>query len=336
MMGTKAFAHNSSHQTFLANAQIALKFALQQLNIHVGDKILLPDFICDVVAEVIMQSGGVPVYYPLEDNLSPNWPALELAVKNSKCCVLFMVHYFGQPQDIKRFQLFCTQNNLLLLEDNAHGYGGFFLGEPLGLFGDVGISSPRKLLGTLSGGILHGASEHSLEVIKKLKPQPLFRLVTPLKMVLQRMPRARIFIRQLISRVDQLKLFPSNLVLRVTDNYRIDIYSRWRITTADWRLVGIRRRSAWVNWERFFSSRGLQVVFPTMYAESCPWALPFYAGNLAERDFWLEWGLRNGVLIFSWPTLPSDVKIKNGNAVERWERMLCIDLSQDIPQRFNL
>jgi hypothetical protein len=320
-MATNAFAHYASHQTFLANARIALKLALQQ-------------FICDVVVAVILESGAIPVYYPLENDLTPNWSALEFIAKNSSCRILFMVHYFGQPQDIKRFRLFCTQNNLLLLEDNAHGFGGLFGGEPLGLFGDIGISSPRKLLGTPSGGILHGANECTLEVIGKLKPHPLFRLAPLLKIALQTMPKVRIFIKQLIGRVDQLRLSPFKSFSSDIKSYGIDMYSRRRIAGVSWPLVGIHRRNAWANWERFLKSRGLQLVFPAVHPESCPWAIPFYAGNLAERDFWLEWGIRNGVSIFSWPSLPNDIKIENGDAVERWKRVACIDLSQNLPEGF--
>ena len=37
-----------------------------------------------------------------------------------------MVHYFGQPQDIEQYVSFCKQNELKLIEDNAHGYNGSY------------------------------------------------------------------------------------------------------------------------------------------------------------------------------------------------------------------
>ena len=61
-----------------------------------------------------------------------------------------MVHYFGQPQDISRFQQFCKQNDLILIDNNAHGHGGDIDGNLLGTFGEFGISSPRKNLNTIS------------------------------------------------------------------------------------------------------------------------------------------------------------------------------------------
>lgn len=112
------------------------------------------------------------------------------------------------------------------------------------------------------------------------------------------------------------------------------MYSRRRITSVNWPLLGIYRRNTWANWERFLKSRDLRLVFPAVHPESCPWAIPFYTRSLAERDFWLDWGVRNGVPIFSWPSLPEDIKSENSNAVERWKKVVCIDLGHNLPEGF--
>ena len=43
---------------------------------------------------------------------------------DSNIKAIMMVHYFGQPQDIKKFQTLCNKHKILLIEDNAHGFGG--------------------------------------------------------------------------------------------------------------------------------------------------------------------------------------------------------------------
>ena len=53
---------------------------------------------------------------------------------------ILMVHYFGRPQNIEKFTYFCQHHSILLLEDNAHGYGGKYKNNYLGTFGDIGFS----------------------------------------------------------------------------------------------------------------------------------------------------------------------------------------------------
>ena len=119
----------------------------------IGDEILIPDFICDVILHPLLKLGIKYKFYPLNDDLSPKWVGMENLLSNNSKAIL-MIHYFGQASDIKSFKSFSEKNNLFLIEDNAHGHGGKINGQPLGSFGDIGISSPRKLLSIYSGGLL--------------------------------------------------------------------------------------------------------------------------------------------------------------------------------------
>ena len=103
-------------------------------------------------------------FYPILDDFTPDWEILTtLLSQDTKA--LFMVHYFGQPQDINVFKEFCYKNNLLLIEDNAHGHGGEINGKLLGKFGEVGFSSPRKHLNTICGGIIFSSIPIFISVI---------------------------------------------------------------------------------------------------------------------------------------------------------------------------
>ena len=68
---------------------------------------------------------------------------------------MFLNHYFGQSQYIYSILDFCESNKIILIEDNAHGFGGRYDGKLLGSFGDIGISSPRKQLNQNCGGLLY-------------------------------------------------------------------------------------------------------------------------------------------------------------------------------------
>ena len=57
---------------------------------------------------------------------------------------------------LKNLKIFQKKRNLILIEDNAHGYGGLYNGK-VGNFCDFGISSPHKTIkGLYSGGVCMG------------------------------------------------------------------------------------------------------------------------------------------------------------------------------------
>ena len=315
----------ASSTLFVANARTALKIAIHQMGMQREEGILVPDFICDSLLHPILQAGLIPVYYSVTRELVPDWQSLELIASNSRCQALIMVHYFGQPQNIEQFQLFCSRHNLLLVEDNAHGYGGHLAGRPLGSFGDIGISSPRKILGTPSGGILHGASTLSSKLTQNMKPFPSYRPISALKVALHSMPRVRRFMK---SWVDRNKNWNNPRLYQesIQPDHRIDWFSHWRIVSADWRKIAARRRQIWLAWARFARDKGLQLVFPEIHPESCPWTMPTYARDLTERNLWLAWGTRNGLPLFPWPTLPEDVILLDSDALARWRILVCFPL----------
>lgn len=285
----------------------------------------MPDFICDVLIHPILQAGLTPVYYPVTQNLVPDWQSLEELATESICHALVMVHYFGQPQDIERFRLFCSRHNLFLIEDNAHGYSGCLDGKPLGSFGDVGISSPRKILGTPSGGVLHGASSTSAGVIQGMKPFPVFR---PLPIVKTALRSSQTVWRFVKAWSDRDKNWSDARLCQesIQPNYGIDKFSRRYIASANWSAIAMQRRLNWSAWAHFARQHGLQTVFSAVHPESCPWSMPVYVRDMAERNMWLAWGTKKRVALFPWPTLPEDVISLDGEALGRWKVLVCFPL----------
>ena len=151
-----------------SHARVALKYGFKSFNLSYKDVILIPDFTCDVILQPLRDLGINYSFYSLNDALTPDWESVKKQLTSNTKAIL-MVHYFGQPQNIDDFQNFCNKYNLLLIEDNAHGFGGLFNGKKLGLFGDIGINSPRKTLGLLSGGQLLLNNSTDFEVDGSIK-----------------------------------------------------------------------------------------------------------------------------------------------------------------------
>jgi hypothetical protein len=317
---------NSKQTVEFARARTALKYGLTLLGVKPDSVVLVPDYLCNVVWHPLLQLGLQVRTYPVLDDLCPDWAALERTLGWQPAWAILMVHYFGQPQDIEDFRKFCVKHGLKLIEDAAHGHGGKHHGECLGTFGDIGISSPRKILNESFGGCLYIDLPHS-SVVKTIQelPPPLGNIAELLKSVIRRYPKSNNWLKG-VRGISRNWTDPFLFQESEKADWLISSSASARIRSAPWNGIAHRRRAIWQEWQEFSVSNGLKPVFDTVDLESCPWALPMYASNLTQRNRWLTWGARHGVPLFTWPALSTEVIESNGAAYLRWQRLLCFPL----------
>ena len=65
--------------------------------------VLMPSFICIDAVQPFIDLGIAIIYYPVTDDFSPDWQALETLVAKDTVAIM-MVHYFGISQDIEHFR----------------------------------------------------------------------------------------------------------------------------------------------------------------------------------------------------------------------------------------
>src|ERR1041385_3826337 len=124
---------------YFAYGRTALKEGLKLWKVQPGKKILVPNYICVEVVQAFLQMGLGIQYFSMNEDLSPDWNSVKEKLTKDTWAIL-MVHYFGIAQDISSFIKFANGNNLLLIEDNSHGYGGLYEDQLMGTFGDIGIA----------------------------------------------------------------------------------------------------------------------------------------------------------------------------------------------------
>ena len=111
------------------------------------------------------------------------------------------------------------------------------------------------------------------------------------------------------------------------DDFLIDSRSSKVIGDSNWVEIAEQRRGLWKKWENFAIKHDFELIYKEVHKESCPWAFPVYTKNLEDRNYWLKWGARHGLPLFTWPALPREIIEKNGDPLNRWKRMLCFQLS---------
>ena len=294
-----------------------------QLRFKLSDCILLPEYICDVVLHPLNQLGLKYRYYSVNDRLEPRWDELPDLV-NEQTRAFMMVHYFGQPQDISAFQSFCIKHKLLLIEDNAHGHGGMLNGQLLGTYGDLGISSPRKIINTFSGGTLwlkDLESNHKQDLLSY--PVPFIKRYK--NSLLNSYPNLKYSIRKVLKNRPQ---YEDSRAFRepIMQDYAIDSWSESIIEQIDWNELRKTRQAVYYNWQNFALENGLTPVYSELNPEANPWCFPAYAKNQQDAIKWFSWGWDHNKHVFSWPSLPVEILEKQGESLDRWERIICFGI----------
>ena len=314
-------------------ARTALKYGLSLLKLRPDSEIVIPDFICDVILQPLHELNINYNFYSLNDDLTPDWESVKGCI-NSKTRAIMMVHYFGFPQNINDFQNFCNKHNLLLIEDNAHGFGSLFNGEELGNFGDVGINSPRKTLGLYSGGQLLLNGSYNSEINKTIKLLPRFKVLKS-QLVFNKVQNwnyffksyLRFFLKKQPKYWDPYEFRESKVFDR-----RIDLLSERKLKAINVNNVAKKRRALYLIWEKFAVIKGVTPVFSKLNDGVVPLVFPAYVLNATERHSWFNWGWENRYNVHSWPTLPELVIQENRSGFAQWGKLVCfpIDLSMDV------
>lgn len=309
-----------------SHSRFALKYGLESAGFDGGHSILVPDYNCDVIYHPLRDLGLNLQFYPINDDFTPQWDEVE-KMRDPSTKAIMMVHYFGQPQPIDLFKTFAQKNQIKLIEDNAHGHGGFIDGRLMGTFGDIGFSSPRKQLNLIYGGILymngqqvpsplatsgymHGSSFKNL----------IFKSLTSLY-------ELKYAVRKYVIRESSFD-DPALFVESELSEQMPDKYSESQIDHADWQEIASKRRSSWIGWSEFARQRGFDLVWDEPSPGSCPWIMPAYINDKDRRINILKCSWSAGLGLLPWPSLPDVILRTKGSATHRWSNLICFPLNK--------
>jgi hypothetical protein len=313
---------------FFAQGRTAFYYGLLKLKIKKENKILIPNYICKSLLTPIIKLNINYSFYNIDDNFTFNLSEIKKKVLVND--YLLIVHYFGQPQNINRILNFCKKNSIKLIEDNAHGYSGKFRGKFLGTFGEIGFSSPRKILNIDTGGIFY----YKKNIISSRLDKYYLSNFLMLKNILKKIP----FYNYFKNRFYNQSNFYFSRIAKLENtliNYSADINSNNLISRANWNLLGSIRRKRWCKIVKVLKKKDCTPIWRLPLADTCPWLVPFYAKNKFYRDTIITWGVKHGIKIITWPNLPSFDLHKDSEICRlRWEKLFCIELDSSIDNLF--
>jgi lipid II:glycine glycyltransferase (peptidoglycan interpeptide bridge formation enzyme) len=113
--------------------------------------IWFPDYFCNEPIAFLKEFDFTLNFYPVMENLNPNWDLCETLAISKKPDIFFLVHYFGECNDIGKAKSFCDDIGCIFVEDAAHVLEPF---SEIGKFSDFTFFSQHKLFAIPDGALL--------------------------------------------------------------------------------------------------------------------------------------------------------------------------------------
>ncbi|MGF1425129.1 DegT/DnrJ/EryC1/StrS family aminotransferase [Kitasatospora sp. LaBMicrA B282] len=145
----------------VSSCTAALHLALLAAGVEPGDEVITPSLTFCAAPNAIVHCGGTPVFTevdPVTFTITPN--AAEQAV-TSRTKAIVVMHYGGQPCDLRAFRKIADDHGLVLIEDAAHALHASRDDLRAGSVGDLAVFSfyANKVMTTGEGGMIVGRAD---------------------------------------------------------------------------------------------------------------------------------------------------------------------------------
>jgi dTDP-4-amino-4,6-dideoxygalactose transaminase len=129
----------------------SLEMCAKILNLDQTNEFIIPSYTFVSTANAFAQTGARPVFADI--NLNDLNISIESAEKliTNRTKAICIVHYGGVGASPNEFRELCDAYNLVLIEDNAHGFGGKYRDKLLGTFGQLATLSFHETKNIICG-----------------------------------------------------------------------------------------------------------------------------------------------------------------------------------------
>ena len=296
--------------------------------------IYVPSYICaQAVAPLVSWGKGVR-YYPVLEDLRPNWDWFESEEVPEKSALL-LVHYFGFPNSIEEAGAFCRDRSMSLIEDCAHSFLTRYLGKAIGTFGDAAIYSFRKMLPIPDGAGLvrkkplvaagpfsmngHSGVSPIRVILKRLVKHGMVKMGVPMRVWDRYSSRDRTPRSTMEDGAPERPLPMSAISRKIM-----------HALEPTFKTITDTRRENYLKLAGAFSEFPEATLWQPELAQGvCPYLFPFL---VADRDQVLR-ALRNrGVHAQPWPELPSEVASDGKFKIAQYyaDHLIGLPVHQDI------
>jgi perosamine synthetase len=129
------------HALAMNSGTATLHSAYFAVGVRPGDEVIVPAYTFFASAAPILQCGARPVFCEVDPRTltaDPDDVERRITRRTRAICV---VHMWGNPARLDRFQEIARRHGVALIEDCSHAHGAAYRGRPVGSWGDIGCFS---------------------------------------------------------------------------------------------------------------------------------------------------------------------------------------------------
>ncbi len=167
----REFAHfvKSPHVLAVNSATAALNLVMAAF-VKPGDEVITPSFTFISSTHSIFLAGAVPVFADIDPLILTLDPKDVIRKITPKTRAILVVHYGGQPANLKELKKIAREKHLLLFEDCAHANGSYINSHHVGTTSDAGVFSfaAIKNMTTGDGGMVVSPHKRMINKMREL------------------------------------------------------------------------------------------------------------------------------------------------------------------------
>ncbi len=153
----------------VGNGTDAMEIALQNLDIGIGDEVIVPAFGYFAAVEVVISAGAVPIFVDIkEDTLNIDHDNIEKAI-TCKTKAIITIDSFGNPVHYKMIEKIVKKYKLKWISDACQAIGAKFDGKSITDYADITCFSlfPSKNLGAFGDAGIYATNDKDLYIHAK-------------------------------------------------------------------------------------------------------------------------------------------------------------------------
>lgn len=286
------------------------------LNKNKKVNIWIPEFFCNESLEIIRSKNVSIIFYPLNNNLIPNFKWCDDYAKKISPDIFVHVHYMGDVNYNNKIKKFCSSNNAWYIEDAVHSIN---LESQIGIDSDFIIFSQHKHFAIPNGAFLvlrkNGVSKLGLHnnlfsVINKLittyPKNHLKLIINDMIWIIKRCLQIIGFHRSYL----KSNYWPDKKLNYSFSSYKMSIFSKrlliLQLNKID-KIIEKRKKNniAWCN--LFHRKKFNKVKIKHLKVNSVPYLSCFDLNNFMNANKFYDYCKNNYLPIMTWPDLPPEV-----------------------------
>lgn len=274
-------------------------------------RVWVPDFFCSETIDLIKKTGVEIVFYPINQNLDPDWKTIKLMDKTNIPNFFLFVHYFGVWHETNDARIFCNNNNCILIEDCAHV---LLKRDKFGRKADISIFSPHKILPVYDGAMIY--FNKTMDIIYEMENLVKKRLDDTNTLTCYRW-RLKKAVQKIVRKNKPLTITEGphfakkTRISQIHNNYKITKWSKKTLQNYSYedlkKIELIRKKNLKVL--NYIIKNNFDGVEPVVSDDTLgPYVAVYSLKNVDDRMTIISKIKSHGYSVLYWPSLASEVK----------------------------